>query len=685
MADIATLGVKITTSGFKEAERDLKGLTSQGARAEQQAEKIGSAWGKRLGVAVLAGTAVAAAGVARIVQNTLEAEKVQAQLAARIKSTGGAAGLAVADLNRMADALQAATTFDDEAIGGAQALLLTFTKIGKDVFPSATEAVLNLSTAMGTDLNSAALQVGKALNDPVQGVNALARAGVTFSESQKETIKQLIETGRQAEAQRIVLQELETQMGGSARAARDTLGGALVGLGNAFDNLLEGDTGGAGILGAKTAVNELTATLNSPEVKAGFALIIEGAAKAAGTIAQLTSQVSTLAKTVGEQLAANVGGIGGDDIKRLEERATQLRAKLAEQRERFVLIDLGGNEAKIEADLKKVETQLSSFYERAAQAGASRLAALAALPAAAVAPAFEDGGTTVINAGEGFGTGKRSARSAASAAADNALAKETEQRAKDAAVAVQELLRATEDLRAELGGPLAQVQLDYIRREDELISLAKLAGLTQDELTESLGLLEQARLLDVAAIDKQIQAERQRAKEIADGPLIAQLDGLRDTTASFFVDLVKNGESAIDRLQDYLLTSALESIGKQIAEGLFGDFGTTQSGSAGSGIAGFFTSLLGGGPAGRAIGGPVSKGGLYQVGEKGQPELLNIYGKQYLIPGANGSVTPASAGGGSVMAPIYQTINVTGTIDKRSSSQIALETSRRLSQAQGRA
>lgn len=56
-------------------------------------------------------------------------------------------------------------------------MLLTFTRIGKDVFPKAVGPILNVSTAMGTDLNSAALQVGKALNDPAKGINALSRAG----------------------------------------------------------------------------------------------------------------------------------------------------------------------------------------------------------------------------------------------------------------------------------------------------------------------------------------------------------------------------------------------------------------------------------------------------------------------------------------------------------------------------
>ena len=306
---------------------------------------------------------------------------------------------------------------------------------------------------------------------------------------------------------------------------------------------------------------------------------------------------------------------------------------------------------------------------------------------------MQDGETQVINAGPGFGEGGGSSRPEVDRSAVQA-AREADREAEEAARQLAEQIReaeaaqldfltTTENLRAELGGPLAQVQLDYIRREDDLVELAKLAGLSNDELAESLGLLEAARLRDVDAINKQAEAEAQRAREIADQPLIDQMDSLRDTTAGFFVDLAKNGEDAIDRLQDYLLDSALESIGKQIAEGLFGDFGTTGSGSAGSGFASFLGSLFGGG---RAMGGPVSGNRIYEVGEENRPELLKANGRQYLIPGNDGRVLPMGAAiasqaseaarqnrGGVVQ---HITFNLPGRYDMRTQAQIAADMNR---------
>jgi len=215
------------------------------------------------GAAFALGSAIGGAlAVRQFVTETIAMEKAQAQLAATLRSTGGVAGQSVESLNAHAAALQKITTYGDDAVTAAQGLLLTFTNIRGDVFPQATEAVLNVATAMNTDLKSASIQVGKALNDPIAGVTALARAGIQFTDAQKETIRSLVESGRLVEAQRLVLKELETQFGGSARAARETLGGALTSLGNAWGDLFELGKTGSDFL--RLAIEDLTAAISDP-------------------------------------------------------------------------------------------------------------------------------------------------------------------------------------------------------------------------------------------------------------------------------------------------------------------------------------------------------------------------------------------------------------------------------------
>ena len=148
-------------------------------------------------------------------------QKAIAQVEAGLISTGNAAGFTSKELQKMASDLQAKTLFGDEVIlKDATAQLLTFTNIAGDQFARTQKAALNLATRLDGDLKSASIQLGKALNDPIANLSALSRSGIQFSKDQKEVIKSLAETGRLAEAQTIILDELEKQYGGAAEAAR---------------------------------------------------------------------------------------------------------------------------------------------------------------------------------------------------------------------------------------------------------------------------------------------------------------------------------------------------------------------------------------------------------------------------------------------------------------------------------
>lgn len=173
------------------------------------------------------------------IESYTESEKVSTQLNAVLKSTGMVAGVTRQSVLELSNALKAKTGIDDDQITAAQNMLLTFTKIGKDTFPAATKAVLDMSVALGQDLKTTSMQVGKALNDTTQGVSALSRVGVQFTDQEKEVIKSLQEAGKQAEAQAIILKKLEQNYGGSAEAMRNTFGGAMQALKNANEDVLK--------------------------------------------------------------------------------------------------------------------------------------------------------------------------------------------------------------------------------------------------------------------------------------------------------------------------------------------------------------------------------------------------------------------------------------------------------------
>lgn len=166
--------------------------------------------------------------------------KAEAKVQQAIKSTGGAAKLNFDQLKHFASELQGKTIFGDEKIlNDSTAQLLTFTNIAGENFKRTQAVALDLATVLDGDLKSASIQLGKALNDPVKNLTALSRAGIQFSKEQTATIKHLAETNRLAEAQGLILEELERQYGGQAEAAAKVGLGALQQLKNSWGDFLE--------------------------------------------------------------------------------------------------------------------------------------------------------------------------------------------------------------------------------------------------------------------------------------------------------------------------------------------------------------------------------------------------------------------------------------------------------------
>jgi hypothetical protein len=167
------------------------------------------------------------AGLGLAISEAMGAQEVMSQTEAVIASTGGAAGMTADAIADLAGSLSQNSRFADDAIQEGENLLLTFTNIGSDVFPMATQAMVDMATAMGTDAKSGAIQLGKALNDPVAGISALSRVGVSFTDDQKKMIEQMVKAGDVAGAQKIILAELNKEFGGSAAASAATFAGKL--------------------------------------------------------------------------------------------------------------------------------------------------------------------------------------------------------------------------------------------------------------------------------------------------------------------------------------------------------------------------------------------------------------------------------------------------------------------------
>lgn len=235
MTVVATgeLDLRLSPASSRKLENDIGGSVT----------KAGTSASGKLGAA-LSG-AFAAAGAIRVFGSFLdeatEAAKVGRDTAAVIKSTGGVANVTAGDVGKLAEKLSVLGGVDDELVQSSLNVLATFTNIRNTAtdktFDRAALAAANLSARFKTDLSSATLQVGKALNDPIKGVTALSRAGVQFSVKQKAMIKSLVESGDLLGAQNIILKELSVQTAGAFEASATPAQKLKVSLDNVKESL----------------------------------------------------------------------------------------------------------------------------------------------------------------------------------------------------------------------------------------------------------------------------------------------------------------------------------------------------------------------------------------------------------------------------------------------------------------
>jgi hypothetical protein len=234
MGDTLTWNL-VVKDGFSKGLKSFgDSLDNEGKRAHKFGEMAHKGF-NIMAAGAVGGAAVAGAAIGKWVVDGVKGaasyNKVLAMTAQVLKSTGNVAGTSVKGVQDLAAQLETMSGVDEELIIHSQNVLATFTSIrnvGKDkIFDQATKSALDMSVALGSDLQGASIQVGKALNDPVKGVTALSKVGVSFTAKQKDTIKALVKTGDTLGAQKLILHELNKEFGGQAEAAGKGFEGAM--------------------------------------------------------------------------------------------------------------------------------------------------------------------------------------------------------------------------------------------------------------------------------------------------------------------------------------------------------------------------------------------------------------------------------------------------------------------------
>lgn len=227
-------------------------------------------------------------------------------------------------ISKYAEEISFATGVDDELVRSAQAIMLTFKDLGKaaddgvgNAFDRATMAAVDLAAAGFGEVETNAKQLGKALQDPIKGLGALRKAGVTFTDAERNKIKALVEGNDLLKAQEIILGAIETQVGGTAEAtasATDKMNAkwesvqeqlatvllpAVDDLAEAFIEWLDSVEGRTAIANLTKQLEDFGAWIASPDGKEAIDKLVRSLGLMLDTVSNLVNMVTDLAEAWG--------------------------------------------------------------------------------------------------------------------------------------------------------------------------------------------------------------------------------------------------------------------------------------------------------------------------------------------------------------------------------------------------
>lgn len=657
MTDTARLVIAVDSSGAAKATANLDKLDRAAGNTERAANKLGKAWGVAVGL-------ISSAVIIGATRAFIRQADVMANLSAKVKLVTGdmeSAAAAQRDLfelsQKTSSDLEATTELyvklgqSSKELAGNHALLLGITeKVSKALVISGADAA---SSAAVIRQFSQAMAAGSLRGDEfisvMEGAPRLARAIADGMGVAVGSLRKMAAEGKLTSAE--IIKALEDQGATLDQEFGEmplTVGRATQQVRNALTQLI-GDTDktSGATKGLSQAIADLARTLESPEVREGFASLISGLVSVVGTAAQAAAGMANFARWVGESAARAQGFTAMDDIAGVQDRLAKVN-KALEQRN-----SLAGRVAQIvngmtfnawsplqsvedarllgtsTEDLEAEKRKLESFVQMQ-----ERMAALANRPSFAnvtgtATGSWESSSDPANPAGPQIIRDRAKATQEATQSYADWIAQamqsvpvlqEIDRAEREAAEAKAQGIEATDRLLADMRYEIEIARASGDEKE-RLIALRYADAHATDEQKRAVG--------DLAIALKRAHEEEQN------------LEDVKNTFKDLFVDLSDDSESAsrdLDRFFDRLKQKAAEVVADRAINALFNML-NNKAGSGGGWISSLLSAFgFGGGRAGE---GQVMAGHTYRVGESGA---------ELFTPATNGTVSKA---GGQVMKPVF--------------------------------
>lgn len=609
MVDLAKLVVKMEADSAR-LQKDLDKANNRLDRFGKNAKRTGDQIKK-----VFGGIAIAL-GIQKVFAATQQQENAQRQLENALRRTGNAVGYTQKQLQDYASSLQKVTTVGDEEIIKLESQLLSFGNIVGEQFARTIATVLDFAEVTGRDASTSMRTLAVAINDPLNGMSRLRQAGISLTNSQQDVIKKLAESGDMAGAQTKLLDALDSAYGGAARAAKNTLSGALESLRNAFGDLMEAKTG---LPAAAEEINKLTDLLQDPATASAFDSVASGIIAIGRGAAWTVNALAELGRAIGF-----VSAYGKDQSKSTSNRFDPTMLEMdADQLQKAMENNLKSGFLSNEAKKKirdKFEAQIKELRDRAQKlrdtAHGHQLYSPADIgpPPDLTKPSLPTRTTAELG-----NVNNKVKESETIWKTLNDVTQQGFDQMKAFAEEGQKVFDETRD-------PAEQLNVQ-IERLNELLDGGAISWDTYSRAV-------------FQAQDQYDQATT-KTKELNQA---AQDIGYTFTSA--FEDAALAGEK---------FSEVLKGLAKDVARIVLHQAVTKPLGDA---VSGFISGFNFGG--GKAVGGPVSAGTTYLVGEKG-PELFT--------PSMSGQIIPNGGGSGGVS--IVQNISIAANGDKTLQAMVA--------------
>ena len=147
-----------------------------------------------------------------------------ARLQSVIEATGRAAETSARQIDAMVDELELYSNADKQAAMDAAASLAIMESVPTSLFEQIFDTANDLSRVVGQDIGSAITTIGRAMEEPVEGMTRLRRQGIFITKELQSQITELVEQNRLYDAQKLLLDDIQERVAGTAEKMADAAG-----------------------------------------------------------------------------------------------------------------------------------------------------------------------------------------------------------------------------------------------------------------------------------------------------------------------------------------------------------------------------------------------------------------------------------------------------------------------------